>query len=733
MSTWISPVGMPTETHLYEFEKRFSATDQETLSLRVSADTRYALYLNGNLISEGPCQSQEGVTYYETVDAPLQNGENILVSKVLHIVGDAFISCYRSEAPALWLDGRVTGNGEERLLGTDASWSCRRDDSIRFDWMLGYLHISMPPQEEHFAKIEKTPLVLRELYVPSSRFNAYGLREHYGLLPRPIPQMKAYDKKQLKIVRRGAGFVDLDAGIYTTAKVFLTLRATNGKLIKLNFAECCGIPEEPFRNEFQKDLRDRLDDTHRPLGASVDLLHANGEAQSFSPFWYRAFRFLRLEFDADTEIEILNASYAPYFYPFSEEGRFHSDNERYNQMWEVSRNTLLCCSHEMFVDCPYYEQQQYQMDSALESLFAYRLSTDTALCKKALCELAASQMPDGLLQANYPSTHVQIIPNFTLFWILNLRDYLRYTDDIQTVRTLAGTMDKALAAFEALKNADGLLDPTPYWNYTDWVDGWERGILPGADEEPSAVTCLLYAAALRAAAEIMEALENALRAEEYRTRAERMSDAVNAHFFDAEAGLYRNVPTRREFSGHAVLWAVLSKTVTGENAGRLIDRAFSETCPIPLPSHSMNHYFFRALEMANRYCYAPRLFAGWESMLDDHCTTWCEGPRNPRSECHAWSAAPMYEFSAMLLGVYPTTNGYRRVRIRPETHSLQVNAVKGSVPTPHGVIGVEWIKQNGSFTMTVTLPHSEMVAEVILPDGECLIQTEPCKTYCCKE
>ncbi len=731
MGYFISPADTATSSRLYEFEKTFTASQTGHITVKASADTRYQLYLNGALISEGPCQGPEKVTYYETVTAPISKGENTLLAKVLHIPEDRFISCYRHERAAFWLEGSICDGGDARTLETDASWSCRRDDSIRFYWIDGRLHTSMPPQEAHEATKHYTALTT-ELLCTASGVTPYGLFEKYVLMPRPIPQMQTHEAKPLRIARRGKGFIDLDAGVYTTAKVDLTLKATAGKTVKMLFAECTGIPAERFCNEFEKDLRDALDDTHRPMGAAVDQMDTNGKEQRFSPFWYRAFRFLRLEFDADAEVEVMDAHYSPYFYPFDEDGSFHCDNALYNQMWEVSRNTLLCCSHEMFVDCPYYEQQQYQMDSALEALFAYRLSGDTRLCKKALCELAASQMADGLLQANYPSTHVQIIPNFTFYWVLMLRDYLRYTGDGETVKSLLGVADKAFCAFESLKDENGLIRPTKYWNYTDWVDGWERGILPGADEEPSVITCMLYTAAHRAAAEVAEVIGNTHRAEEYHTRAEEMAANVNQHFFDKTTGLYRNVPSRREFSQHAALWAVLSETVTGKDAGELIDRAFAKDIPIAVPSHSMNHYFFRALEKADRYQYAPQLLVGWETMLKNHCTTWCEGPKYPRSECHAWSAAPMYEFSAILMGVYPTADGYERVRIKPEIHILDCNAVSGTVPTPKGTIGVEWKKQDGKFTLQVTLPDTEIEAEIILPNGQTAILKAQKETYICQ-
>ena len=103
-------------------------------------------------------------------------------------------------------------------------------------------------------------------------------------------------------------------------------------------------------------------------------------------------------------------------------------------------------------------------------------------------------------------------------------------------------MDKALGVFENYMTDSGLIGPTPYWPFVDWVPGWQVGVPDGGREEPLTVTCLMYAAALRAGAEICRTLGRAERAAEYERRAAAMIDRVNALCYDADAGLYRNAP-----------------------------------------------------------------------------------------------------------------------------------------------------------------------------------------------
>ena len=734
MSHWITTAEVPNASHYYYFRKCFEATAGATLSARICADTRYQLFLNDKMIGEGPCQGPQFVRYYETYDLTpdLNNGENEILIKVLHIADDRFIATFHRERPALWFDG-ILQNGETVThLSTDESWSCEREDAIR---LVPRGFLSLPPFDEVLGDSVRTPVAIRNFYepIPDIGYNPYGLNDPYILHKRIIPQMMTHPARELKIVRRGEGFIELDAGVYTTAKVSLSLQAKAGSVLNVFYAECYSV-SDAAGNITQKGVRDDADfhPTASARSYHFDVIHATGKEQRFSTFWYRAFRYIRIEFASDAGLECLAASYSPYFYPLDENGSFTCSDERLNQMWRISRNTVLCCMHEIYVDCPHYEQQQYEMDSALEMLFTLRMGADMRMPRKALIDLAHSQMPDGMLQANYPSTHVQIIPDFTLFWVLMLRDYLRYTGDVDTVRDLTGVLDKALEAFERLKNENGLISPTPYWHFVDWVPAWKRGVPTGGDDEPLTVACLMYVAALRAADEILTALGRPARAAEYRERVEAMTAAVAAHCYDESAGLYRNVPSRREFSQHTTLWAILSGAVRGEDAGKLLDRTFDGHERVELCTFSMNHYLFRALELADRYCYAPRLFEGWHKMLDLHCTTWCENPDSPRSECHGWSSAPAYEFSAMVLGVYPTANGYKSVRIKPDFQTHALTWAKGSVPTPQGNILVEWNKTGDEITLFVTLPNTDMQAQILLPNGTSLSQTQLNAQYTCK-
>jgi hypothetical protein len=93
----------------------------------------------------------------------------------------------------------------------------------------------------------------------------------------------------------------------------------------------------------------------------------------------------------------------------------------------------------------------------------------------------------------------------------------------------------------------------------------------------------------------------------------------------------------------------------------------------------------------------------WRDMLDIGLTTFAENPEPTRSDCHAWSSSPNYDFLATICGIMPASPGFSTVVIKPALGEL--TQVNGSIPHPAGEINVS-LKRVGakSISGTITLP-----------------------------
>lgn len=725
-ASWIFANDLVPASTLYRFSKTLLLPSAAELKLSICADSRYKLYVNGQFAVEGPCHGTRYTRLYETVDLTpyLKEGVNTVYADVLHIFGHEYISVYRESLPALWVDGILTVEGKETPFVSDDTWTAERyTNRVQYSFP-GFIP-SVPLSEELHGKdtLVEVPLkVNSEIAHPETAcFNKFGVREVYPLTPRSLPNLVPAPYEAAVCIKDTPTEKEYDATRYETAFVHVSIKAKAGTRVRVIYAECRTLYDN--NGKPYKGLRD--DPAGVIEGPNDTLIFTEDGTLTLDTFRYRAFRFIRLSSDAPFETEAL--TFAPYHYPMGDEGYVTTSDSVFNDMWQVSRHTVMCCAHENYVDCPHYEQQQYHMDSLLQMLFTFRMTGDSRLPRKSIFDLGSSQLPDGMLQANYPSVVVQVIPTFSLFWIMMLREYLRYTTDRAFVKSQLGTMEKVLEAFDNLVDERGLVGTTHYWPFVDWAPEWgDTGVPEGGTKEPLAVHCLQYATALTVAAELCEAFGRVGLAEEYRTKSKQVNAAVNLHFYDANRGLYRNTPSISQYSQQASLWAVLSGAQTGEDARALMERSMTE--PISRSTFSMNHFLFRALEQVGLYdTYAPSIFAKWEKMLAEHCTTWCENPDRPRSECHGWSSAPIFELSARVLGVLPTADGFREAEIRP--HTALVDSAEGKVPTPYGLVEVAWKKEQGKVTLTVKNPDPASLTLRVYAGAEPTVQTEAEATY----
>jgi len=81
---------------------------------------------------------------------------------------------------------------------------------------------------------------------------------------------------------------------------------------------------------------------------------------------------------------------------------------------------------------------------------------------------------------------------------------------------------------------------------------------------------------------------------------------------------------------------------------------------------------------------------------------------------HGWTGTPLIQMSARILGVEPSSPGFRTVAVRPFPSGLEW--ARGVVPTPHGKLEVSWQRSGSGFHLHVSVPQG-VTADVTLPPG----------------
>jgi len=736
------------------------------LVLDVTADSRYRLFVNGQSVCVGPCKGDQFTHYYETVDVShlLIPGVNTVAVVVLHyrfslpfekgVAGP--ISIWRTPIGGLLVEGILKDEMGKEIehLHTDDQWKSIGNHSFQIVpsqlvmWLGGVESVDGNHVPHGWTSTDYDDSAWNRAITISNAHGNYGELMPWLLTVRPIPMLyetdtrfsaiKKYEgvAKEQAVAWLESSFggshsitlephsrvtLELDAGELTTAYITLAMRGGSGTVIRILCSECYE-PIESDPNLGGCRVKGVRDDESGKLVGDPDVYLVSGmggktvKSEVYEPFWFRTFRFVRLEVDVAEEAMILESfSYRETGYPLDVQANFQCSDAELNEMWELSVRSLRRCMHETYEDCPYYEQLQYSMDTRLQMLFTYQLSADDRLGRRALYDFHSSRLPSGMLQSRYPSALPQVIPSFSLYFIDMVDEHYTYFGDLGVIKQYIPTILALLDWFENRKTEEGLVGPTPtdYWTYFDWVQGWPDGAPAWSDKVPVMMLSLMYAAALKKSGKLLSLVGWNDAGQEILNRASSILKSVKQQAWSAEKRLYRDGSGIEEYSQHTQVWAVLSGMVTGDEARILMQKTLAEQLTeVSLP---MAYGLFTALQSVGLYKDAFKLWDRWRLFAGKNLTTLPEDASDgPRSDCHAWSAVPLIQFPLTILGVKPDEPGYGSLRIEPHIHGLLW--AKGRVATVRGMVDVDWKIDGENFEIKVVGPK-DMKGTVCLPDG----------------
>ncbi|MBN1441208.1 MAG: alpha-L-rhamnosidase [Planctomycetes bacterium] len=730
---WIShPTASLKEYGVFHFRRTFDLAERpERFVVHVSADNRYRLFVNGAAVVMGPARGDLDHWRFETIDiAPhLREGRNAIAALVWNC-GEHVPFAQVTHQTAFILQG---DSKSEEVASTPGGWKVIRDEAyepLPVDRArLGWAFIVVGPGDRVDAS--KVPWGWEQVEFDDSSWLAprrlgrgvpFGVRNfsmQWALVPRPIPPMEARPQRFGRIARRDVSgeppeaflqgsqpleipadarrTIILDQSHLTTAYPEILVSRGRGATIRMEYAEA--LVDEKGRKGHRDDVEGR---TLR--GVLDEFLLAGGEHRLFRPLWLRTFRYLQLEVRTEDEpltIHDIRSEFTGY--PFEEKAVFRSSDPSLEKIWEVGWRTARLCAGENYYDCPYYEQLQYVGDTRIQALISLYVAGDDRLVRNALMHFDNSRIPEGLTASRYPHVVQQIIPTYSLFWISMIHDYWMHRGDPVFVRRFLPGIRGVLEWFEARIDGTGMLGQLEWWNFVDWVPEYQSGEPPGVKDGNSAVVSLTFAYALRQAADLVQAFGQPSEANRWRLLARSVAQATLKQCWDAERGLIADTPEKKLFSQHTNVMAVLVDHTPGGEPRPYIERIAGDGSLVQCTFY-YRFYLVRALQKAGLASRYIEMLEPWRDMLAIGLTTFAEKPEPTRSDCHAWSASPVYELLATVCGIAPDAPGFRKVRIQPALGPLEW--VEASMPHPAGEIGVRLKRKgDGGISGSIRLPE----------------------------
>jgi hypothetical protein len=294
-----------------------------------------------------------------------------------------------------------------------------------------------------------------------------------------------------------------------------------------------------------------------------------------------------------------------------------------------------------------------------------------------------------------------------------VNDYWTLRDDPEFIKSFLPGIESVLGWFSRRIDPEtGLLGKVEYWNFVDWAPEWawssDKGIggVPtgGMDDGNSSILSMQFAYAAQKAAELFKFYDQPELAEKYNLIAQRLTKAVYEKCWDESRGYLADTPDKKEFSMHAQIFGVLTNTIPEKDQKAFVQKFMNDKSLIQ-PTMYFRFYLTQALKktgLADQYLETLGL---WNDMLDKGLTTFAENPDPARSDCHAWSASPDYDFLATVAGIRPASPGFKTVDIEPALGKLTF--IKGQLPHPAGMIIFD-LKRKG---------EEGINGEITLPEG----------------
>ncbi|MFW6145705.1 MAG: alpha-L-rhamnosidase C-terminal domain-containing protein [Planctomycetota bacterium] len=742
------------------FRRRFDASELgEAPTLRISADSRYKAYLNGELISRGPCRGTLEYYNYETIDLTrrLRAGENVLAVEV-RWYGKHFPQAEIHRMPGLW--AMLGGASRPDVIVTDASWKlfptdayapdpipapqplssycvvdpCEDIDLRRlplgwtepdFDdasWAraatttpaygryqtLKHTHWYRELAGRTIPPLEETPvapaggLERGRITLSSDPRRVRSIEGDLHPADEAVPAFWADPAEPLTFGEPGTHYVIVNMGELLTGYPHLTIEAPSGTMVEYRYSEA-------LSRDLVKGVRD--DPAAGTVEGYFDLFTTRAGDVTLTPFVWRTFRFLRIAVhhpNGTATLKRLRVDYTAY--PFRQAATFESAEPLHRQLWDLSWRTARLCAHEHYEDCPFYEQLQYVGDTRLQALISYMIAGDFRLARQALRQWGDTRRPDGITKSRTPSNaaQLQIIPQFSLIWIHFLEDFFRYSGDVAFVAELFDGVEGVLKWFDRFA-VDDVCEDVPYWVFTDWSYPRRRRWCGSMGE-----LNLQRIGALQATSRLAEAIGETKAKAHYARKARRAAKAVREAYYSKEAGLFLDERDGTLLGEHPSLLAILYGVVSGGKARALLRRVEKRE-DLARTTIYYSYYTFRTYDKLGRWADAYRLRRYlWTEQLALHATTWFEKGPQSRSDCHAWGAWIMCDLMTSLLGLQPAAPGFARVRVAPNPMGLPW--ARGTMPTVRGTIAAAFERDGDAVRYTITLPAG-VDGALVAPDG----------------
>lgn len=663
-SKWIWGAQPAQSDEYFDFLVAFDAAPGAEYSLRISCDSDYALWLNGELAAFGQYADYMDYKIYDKIALTgLKSGKNELLITVWYYGVDSqtYVKKPAGLRYELLQSGEIVqASSAATLCRRNANYIAHRARQITRQMGLGFAYDAKPVPGEFAPAVEVTGLPETLFPRPTKKLTLEdrvlmrvhmqgGFRKTTGGRPSQWMQQAALNLRNslqaqpsedgvfvlIDLGRENCGFLDIDIDVPCDCEIHI------------------GWGEHLIDGRCRTHIRDFAVEYHAKAGRNTYI----------NPFRRLGCRYLQL-FIFAPDATVHYAGIRPTMYPLTIKP-WHTDNPLRQKIYETCVRTLQLCMHEHYEDCPWREQALYTLDSRNQMLCGYHTFGETAFPRACLELISHGLRPDGLLALCYPAGLDFPIPAFSLVYFIQMREYMESSGDVDFLRSKYDFLWKLMNRFLSQPRENGLIEnfygKGGFWNFYEWSDGMSGRF----NEQQRSIEAPLNAflsLALQSLAIIARKLGKVSDADRCLAEADALNRALVDFFYDRNAGLFASFDDRchGQFSVLTNSLCLLCGAAESVNKSRILEilSVNGEGTDAVPNTLSMNCFRFDALLKEDRETYAPIILAEIDRvygyMLDRGATTFWETILGDKdfdlagSLCHGWSALPAYYYATLL-------------------------------------------------------------------------------------
>ncbi len=678
-----------------EFKKLFHYEGGQA-KLQISADYRYAAYINGSFVSNGQYADLPNYKCVNTAEITpfLKQGENVLLVLAWHLGTDYSVcrTMPASVAFEIQVDGHTVAQSDETTLCRKAFGYHGGDlltPQLGCGWHYDFTQKEAPwelatPVTADFVEAPRSIAQTTVAEFCTSKVVAQGVFRYRSGNTAAEKMQTAWLASQR--FSEMTGKIRLGGDRFDHPITFASDGGDGVFVLADMGMETCGhlsfqvTVDKPCKmllgwGEHLADLRLRTAVGPRNFAIEFDLQAGDNR---FDDYLMRlGCRYLCIFVEADA-VTVGHLGIREVGYPFKFPKKDFGD-ALLNKIYEVGRRTLYLSAHEHYEDCPWREQALYGMDSRNQMLFGYGAFGEFEFPRANLMLIARGMQENGLIALTAPAQMPVTIPAFTAYWLIAIGENAEADYNEAFVKEILPYAEKGLEKLLSQEGKNGLdlfSDPA-YWNFHEWSDGLDGGEIfrdaPIAEEGDACLTALTAIAAQKIA-KLEGAIGDHDKAEALEMAAQRLRKSLEG-YFDPAAGLYASYIKDGVLHGwHAYTQSVIlcSCSVPPERAERICDALkMPDTYGLVPATFSSLQMKYEALIQHGQmdYCVQEvgKLFG---RMLFDGATSYWETEHGEAdfedagSLCHGWSAVCCWVLDHFMNGTVKNDDSCKRTVVR---------------------------------------------------------------------